>query len=202
MAERQNEGKRPYRMQARAATKAATRERILTTGEAAFDELRFDEITLDEVARRAGVTVQTVIRHFETKEKLFVAVLGHAAVKMAADREVPEGGEPEEVVGTLIDHYEKFGDRLLWVLVQEDRVPALGVLTDLGRQFHSEWCKRAFAPALHGLRGASRERRAAQLVALTDIYVWKVLRRDRGLSVANTKRAILELLVPLVRGHG
>jgi AcrR family transcriptional regulator len=202
MAERQKGGKRPYRMKARAAAAEATRERILEACEAAFTELRFDDLTLGAVAERAGVSVQTVIRHFQTKDNLLVATLGHAAMRMASDREVPAGGEPEEIIGTLFDHYEEFGDRLLWMLAQEDRVPTLGVLANAGRSYHLEWCKRAFEPALRGLRGARRDRRVAQLVALTDIYVWKVLRRDRGLSVAATKLAVLELLEPLARKPG
>ena len=67
----------------------------------------------------------------------------------------------------------------------------------LGRAFHLEWCKEAFAPALKGLRGERRERRAFQFAALTDIYVWKILRRDRGLSPEQTKLAMREMIEPL-----
>ena len=38
----------------------------------------------------------------------------------------------------------------------------------------------------------------AQGVALTDIYIWKLLRRDRGLSRAETERAIVEMLSALM----
>ena len=55
-------------------------------------------------------------------------------------------------------------------------------MTDFGRVFHREWCEALFAPDLKPLRGAKRERRLAQFVAITDIYFWKVLRHDRGLS--------------------
>lgn len=190
--------KRQYRMGARAEAAAATGERILETAEEAFDELPFDELTLAVVAERAGVSVQTIIRRFGGKDGLFLATLQHAGAKMAAGRTVEPSGDPKEIVGVLIDHYEEYGDRVLRTLAQEDRVPTLRVLTDLGRGFHLAWCEQAFAPALNGLRGAKRERRAAQLAAVTDIYVWKVLRRDRQLGVAATKLAILELLEPLL----
>jgi AcrR family transcriptional regulator len=190
--------KRQYRMGARAQATAATKERILEAGGEAFDEFLFDEITLDWIAKRAGVSVQTVLRHFDSKEGLFLATLMHSGAKMAADRDVAPGGDLAEIVGTLVDHYEKFGDRVLWTLAQEDRVATLRILTDLGRTFHLEWCKQAFSPALKGLRGAKRERRIAQFVAGTDIYVWKVLRRDRGLSRPQTKLAMRELLAPLM----
>jgi AcrR family transcriptional regulator len=197
MSEEEASGRRPYKMRARAAATAATKEKILDAGEAAFDELQIDEITLAWVAKQAGVSVQTVIRHFGTKEGLFMGLIQRSGPKMVLDRQVEAGGEVEEIVGVLIDHYERFGNRILRMLSQEERVPDLKVLTDGGRIYHLEWCKQAFYPALKGLRGARRERRAAQLAAVTDIYVWKVLRSDRGLSVAQTKLAIRELIESL-----
>jgi AcrR family transcriptional regulator len=198
MADRDPSGKRPYRMKARAESTAATRQRILEAAQRTFDELLFDELTLAAVAERAGVSVQTVLRHFDSRDGLFTASIQHLAMQLAADRSGEPSGEPEEIVADLVDHYEKFGDRILRGLAQEEREPTLRMLADLGRGFHLQWCKQAFAPALTGLRGAKRERRVAQFVAVTDIYVWKLLRRDRGLSQPQTKVAMLELLEPLL----
>jgi AcrR family transcriptional regulator len=195
-------GRRAYRMRARAEAAAATREKILDAGEAAFDELPVDKVTLASVAKRAGVSVQTVLRHFGTKEGLFLGVLLHTGAKMGGDRDVEPGAGVEEVVDVIVDHYERFGFRILRMLAEEDRVPNLQLIVDAGRAYHLEWCKQAFRPALKGLRGARRERRAAQLAAVTDIYVWKILRRDRDLSVAQTKLAIRELLGPLTERPG
>ena len=192
--DRARAGKRSYRMQARAETTAATRGRILEAVEAAFDELLIDEITLAGIARRAGVSVQTVLRHFDSREGLFMATLQHTSERMLSSRGIERSGETGEVVGNLVDHYEEFGDRILRMLSQEDRHAELQMITDLGRAFHVEWCKRAFAPALRGLRGAQRRRRVAQIAALTDVYVWKLLRRDRDLGLAQTKLAICDLI--------
>lgn len=189
--------RRPYKMRARAEAAEKTREKILDATEAAFDELQFDEVTLAAVAKRAGVSVQTVIRHFDSKEGLFLATLVHTGAKMGGDRDVEPGADVKEVVDVLIDHYENFGERILRMLAQEDRVPNVRFLTDLGRVYHLDWCKKAFHPALKGVRGAKRERRAAQFAAVTDIYTWKILRRDRGFSVAQTKLAIRELIEAL-----
>lgn len=195
----ESSGRRPYKMGARAETTAATKTKILEAVEAAFEELQIDEITLGWVAKRAGVSVQTVIRHFRSKEGLFIASVQFSGAKMLEDREVEVGDEVEDIVGALIDHYEKFGRRILRMLSQEDRVPNLKLLADAGRGYHLEWCKGAFRPALKGLRGARRERRAAQLAAVTDIYVWKIFRSDRGFSVAQTKLAICELIEALTQ---
>ncbi|HXR61026.1 MAG TPA: TetR/AcrR family transcriptional regulator [Solirubrobacterales bacterium] len=192
--------KRPYRMKARAKAAEATRKKILDVVEAAFAELFFDEITLSEIAKRAGVSVQTVIRHFESKEGLFLVSYLQTAEKMGADRGPLPIGDPEKIIADLVDHYERFGDRILWMLAQEERESILKHLADAGRVYHLQWCRQAFAPALDELRGKGYERRLAQFVAATDIYVWKLLRRDRGLSKPQTKLAMRELIEPLMKG--
>jgi len=50
-------------MDSRAQAAAATGERILDSAVGTFWELPTDKVSLEEVARRAGVSVQTVIRH-------------------------------------------------------------------------------------------------------------------------------------------
>lgn len=192
--------KRPYQMRARAKTTEATRVRILDAAETTIEELPFDEITLAAVAARADVSVQTVLRHFETRDKLLMASLLHAGSKIPPERQAVPVGDLEEIVDVLTHHYEQFGDRILRLLAQEDREPTARQLTDLGRAFHLEWCNQAFSPMLAGLRGAARERRVAQFVATTDIYVWKLLRYDQGLSRRQTKLALRELLEPLTKG--
>jgi AcrR family transcriptional regulator len=186
-------------MRNRAKAAEATRRKILDAVEIAFEELFYDEITLSEVARRAGVSVQTVLRHFENKEGLFVASYLHTGEKMGADRGPLPFGDTEKIVGELVDHYERFGDRILWLLAQEEREPVLKHLADAGRLYHLQWCRQAFAPALAGLRGKASQRRLAQFVAATDIYVWKLLRRDQDLSKPQTKLAMRELIEPLTK---
>jgi len=184
-------------MRARAETTAATREKILDAAEAVFDEHPIDGLTLAAVAERSGVTVQTILRHFDNRDGLFMAALLQAGMKMRGDRETAPVGDVAQAVGVLVDHYEQFGHRVLRMLAAEERRPSLGPFVDVGRAYHREWCERVFAPALVGLRGARRERRIAQIVAVTDVYVWKLLRRDRELSLRQTKLAICELLGPL-----
>jgi AcrR family transcriptional regulator len=56
------------------ADAARNRARVLEAAEQVFDELGPDAST-EEVARRAGVGIATVFRHFPTKEALLSAVL-------------------------------------------------------------------------------------------------------------------------------
>jgi AcrR family transcriptional regulator len=194
------EVRRPYRMVARADATAATAERILDAAVEAFWELPTDQISLDEVARRAGVTVQTVIRRFGGREGLLGAAVEREWERTRRQRAEAVAGDPVSAVRVLLEHYELIGDRVLKMLADEDRVPALRAIVDRGRALHRDWCARVFAPALTGLRGLERERRLAQFVAVCDVYAWKLLRRDAGLSRRQTELALVELLNPMLEG--
>ena len=68
-----------------------------------------------------------------------------------------------------------------------------------GRALHRDWCRHASSPTtLEPLTGVARERRLAQLVAVCDVYTWKLLRLDAGLSRRQTQIALHELLGPLL----
>jgi AcrR family transcriptional regulator len=195
VSEGEETGKRPYRMGARAESIAATGEKILDAADAVFDQGPIDEFTLNAVAERAEVTVQTILRRFGTRNGLLIATLGRTALRMSRDRTTPTD-DPAAAIDMLVDHYDRFGNRILRLLAAEESNRALQAMVNSGRNYHRRWCEKVFRPALSGLRGAPRERRIAQLVAITDIYTWKILRRDRDLSNKQTKLAIWELLEP------
>jgi AcrR family transcriptional regulator len=193
-------GKRRYQMAARARTAAATRSSIAGAWLALSHELDYDEIMLDVVAARAGVTVQTVIRHFGSKEELFITVAREVAAEEEARRAESPIGDVARAVQAVVGHYERIGDIVLRLLGQENRFPAIREMTDEGRRIHYEWIERAFAPFLADSKGAERHRRRAQLIALTDVYTWKLLRRDLGLSRRQTQAAMAEMVNALLKG--
>jgi AcrR family transcriptional regulator len=191
-------GRRAYRMTARAEAAAATGERVLDAMLALFDERSIDQITLEDVARRSGVTVQTVIRRFGGKDALVVALVERQLARVKSQRDQAPAGDVARAVEVLVDHYEEHGERAMRLLSEEKRDPAIARIADQGRALHAAWCARIFEPALGRLRGSERERRFAQLIAVCDVYMWKLLRRDRGLSRRQTELAIAELLRPLM----
>jgi AcrR family transcriptional regulator len=186
-------------MDARAEAAAATAERIVDAAIELFWEQPTDQIRLDEVAARAGVTVQTVIRRFGGREGLFEAAASREQERVRQTRGVVTPGDVPGAVANHVDHYEALGDRVLRMLADEDRFLALRDVVAQGRTLHREWCRAAFAPFLTGLVGVERDRRLAQLVAVCDVYTWKVLRRDCGLSRAQTATAITEMLAPFTK---
>jgi AcrR family transcriptional regulator len=192
--------RRPYRMVARAESAAATGERILDATVEAFWEMPGEQISLEEVARRAGVSVQTVIRRFGGRDGLLTAAGEREAARVSEQRAQAPVGDAPGAVRILVDHYEETGDRVLKLLAEEERVPKLREILDRGRELHRRWCARVFAPALSGRTGVVRERRLAQLVAVCDVYTWKLLRRDAVLSRRQTELAMVELLEPILKG--
>ena len=190
---------RRYRMVARAEAAAATGERILDAAVEAFWESPAD-VSLGEVARRAGVSVQTVIRHFGGRDGLTAAAVEREVQRVGEQRGQAPVDDAAGAVRVLVDHYEEMGDRVLKMLAEEERVPGLRAIADRGREAHRRSCARVFAGALRGLDGVERQRRLAQLVAICDVYTWKLLRRDSGLSRRQTELAMVELLEPILEG--
>ena len=194
-------GKRRYRMTARAEAAAATRQAIVDAYLAVIVDRDYDEITLESVAERAGVTVQTVIRRFGSKEELFATVARETAAEEAALRAEAIPGDVRAAVRSLVVRYERIGDVVLRVLGQEDRFPALREVTDAGRKIHYGWVERAFSPFLETMTPALRRRRRGQLVALTDIFTWRLLRRDLGFGQRQTELAMTEMVNALLTGE-
>lgn len=194
--------RRPYRMVARADSAAQTGERILDATVEVFWERPAAEVSLEEIARRAGVTVQTVIRRFGGRDGVFAAAGARESERIRRQRDSASVGDVAGAVRTLMVHYEELGDRVLKLLAEERAVPALEQVAADGRRLHRRWCERTFAPALTGRSGVERARRLAQLVAVCDVYTWKLLRRDAALSLRQTELAVIELLGPLTEGAG
>lgn len=187
-------------MTARAASALATADRILDAAVEVFWERPSDQVSLDEVAARASVSVQTVIRRFGGKEGLFAAAAMRETAAVRDQRAQAPVGDVAEAVRVLLDHYEVFGDRVLKIVAEQDRVPALRQIVDGGRIVHRQWCGRVFAAELGDRVGVARERLLAQLIAVCDVYMWKLLRRDAKLSRVQAELALVELLTPLLAG--
>ena len=181
---------RPYRMRARAQAAEATAAAIIAAARVLFAERAYDEVSLPAIAERAGVTVQTVLRRFGSKEDLFAAAARERSDQIRADREAAPAGD----VWHLVAHYERWGDEQAHLLAQEARVPAIRAITDAGRRYHRDWIARAYAPALNKLPPATRRRKLAQLTVVTDLATWRLLRHELGLGQDQTAAAIGELV--------
>lgn len=184
---------RAYRMSARADAVAQTRRRIL---QAAFDltnEKLSLEIVLSEVAERADVSVQTILRHFGTRDGLFEAIAAFARDQIVEERAAPVG-DIGAAVQVIFDHYEMRGDMVLRLLGQEFSDARVRAVTEQGRHTHREWVEQVFAPQLAGRTDAARDELVDLLVIATDVYTWKLLRRDRGLDRGRAQSRVTHLI--------
>ena len=182
----------------RAQSTDRTRAAILDAATRIFWEEPARELTLDAIARSAGVTVQTVIRHFGGRDGVFEAAVEREMGRVEDERDPSTVSAPEQAVRQVVAHYERLGDNAIRLLAEEHRSPTVASLTAQGRAWHRSWCEQVFAATLSRLRGSARRRRLAQLVAVCDVYTWKLLRRDARLDRKSTELAILELLTPLL----
>jgi AcrR family transcriptional regulator len=188
---------RSYVMRARADTVADTRQRIL---QAAFDlsgERMSLEIVLGDIADRAGVSVQTILRHFGSREALFDAVGEFARSQVVAERATPAGDIPAAVT-VIFSHYEARGDAVLRLLAQEFWDERAGQVTERGRRMHRDWVRTVFEPQLDTRPAADREALTDLLVVATDVYTWKLLRRDRKLDRAAAERRVRDMINALL----
>jgi AcrR family transcriptional regulator len=184
-------------MSTRAAAVELTRERILHTACDAFMHGWYDDVTLRNIAADADVALQTLVNHFGTKEVLFGAAAERISDAISRLRWTVAVGDLDGAATTLVDDYERTGDFTLRTLAIEERAPVVQPLIARGRRGHQEWVEHIFAVALAGLRGVDRRRRVAQLVVATDVFTWKLLRRDKGLSRDQSITAIRELVEAL-----
>ena len=130
--------RRPYVMRARAESAQGTRQRIL---EATADELwerRVSEVRLEDIAARADVTVQTVLRIFRGKRNLFDAALILLRDRILTQRESATPGDVGGNVSALFDHYERMGDFVIRNLAEESAIPELKAWLDQGRKAHRQ----------------------------------------------------------------
>lgn len=182
---------RSYTMRARAESTSKTRERILDAVIALSEERLSVEIVLDDVAARAGVSVQTVLRHFGSRQGLFVQAQARQVAQVRAERATPVG-DAASAVRIIVAFYDRLGEWSLRLQAQEHSDELSRQTVELGRRVHREWVEEVFAPQLAGQR--DRKELVDLLVVATDVLTWKILRRDGGMDRSTTCKRMLRLV--------
>lgn len=186
-------------MTTRAAAAERTGERILDAMLERYAELPYDRVRLEDVARDAGVTVQTVIRRFGTKHGLLAAAIEREASRLVADRAAAMGLGAQATISALVRFYEHHGALILKMYAEAHQAPGVPELAARSRAYHVTWCREVFSEALGNTSDApTRKRRLAQVVAICDATTWRILRFDGHLSPEQTEQALLEMLLPLL----
>ncbi|HEV3045847.1 MAG TPA: TetR/AcrR family transcriptional regulator [Solirubrobacteraceae bacterium] len=193
-------GPRPYKKAARALGEQRTREALLDAADEEFYEGRWRKTSLEKLAAKAGVTKQTLLRHFESKEGLLLQALVRGYSDVHDQRWSAPAGDLEGTVENLLDHYEDWGKRSLligrWL---EEGNPLLAKLSQAARQVHYEWVEHAFAPWLTPLAPGIRRRRRDALIAICDVHTWWLLSHDLGLDRAAVRATLTDAIEGIVR---
>jgi AcrR family transcriptional regulator len=182
-------------MTSRADATAATRDRILRAAQQLFFDQWYEDVTLSAIAAAAGVSHQTVLNHFESKEGVALATAEVVERETLDQRAAAVPGDVEGALHALVGEYERFGDANARWAASADRLEGLARMLDVGRAHHRAWLERIFDSGLPR-RPDDRRRAVDALHAATDVYTWKLLRRDLHLGRDETEQT----MAALVRG--
>ena len=183
-------------MGARAEAAEQTRVRIMEAAVTLFTDRDPEAVTLEAIAAQAGVTLQTVLRRFGSKDGLFEATVAHKSAEVMQARQPERADDPAAAVRALCSSYAELGQRNWRMLRYEAQSPALHMALVNARALHRRWLEQSFA-ALLPRRGAERERRLDALFSVTDFYQWKLWHMDLGRSPAETEAIMLGLVQTL-----
>ncbi len=176
-------------------TPASTRRRVRAID--AFIDLVLEgnlPPTTEQVAERAGISMATLFRYFETLD-----VMRRDAAVRTLERfpllHVSDVGE-----GPLRERVERFAATrvALWekvhLLAQLQRSivlqdPGAAEMVDFVRGVMADEVRKHFAPELQGLTSAQRDDAVALVASLTSVESWEQFRNTYGRSPLQTRRA-------------
>ena len=191
--------RRPYRMVRRLRQAEATAERLLDAAWARFSTTPYESVRLSDIAKDAGVSVQTVHLRFGTKEELFTTAFRRWMEEQGRSRESARIGDVDDIIRVLYDNYDDQGEIGLRMIAQEDRITAIRQDTDAGRRWHRHWVGEMFAPFL--AQTATRRARSDlhdALIVACDILTWRLLRIEMGHTTADARRIAVGMISALV----
>ncbi len=190
---------RGYVKVARAEAEEQTRAALLDAADQAFLSGPWEQASLEAIAGAAGVTKQTLLRHFGSKNGLLEQTLLRAFDEVEEQRFGVPTNDIAGAVENLLEHYEIRGGRAM----RSSNLDMEGPLADLGRrarQFHYDWVDLAFGAWLGAAPRSERGRLRAALIAVCDVQTWGILSHDLKLSRADV-RATLILTISRLLGE-
>lgn len=192
-------GVRPYNQVTRAQAQQRTRDALLDAADRALFSGHWEQASLDAIATRAGVTKQTLLRHFGSKDGLLEQGALRAYTRVRNERWAAPSGDTAAAVDNLLDHYEQWGERSLLIGGIQSGGEVIEELGRKARQLHYDWVEHAFGPSLDRFPGELRTRRRAAVIALCDVHTWWLFSRDLGLARPEVRATLIQAIEGLVR---
>jgi AcrR family transcriptional regulator len=182
--------RRTYVKVARAEAQDQTRLALLDAADQAFLSGPWEQASLEGIALAAGVTKQTLLRHFGSKHGLLEQLMLRAFDEVREQRLGVPINDIAGAVDNLLEHYEIRGGRAM----RSSNFEMDGPLADLGRrarQFHYDWVELAFGAWLAAARPAERQRLRAALIAVCDVQTWWILSHELELPRAEVRATLI-----------
>ena len=181
-----NEEKRSYNNSNRLVEAEQTKLGIMKAFGRLWTRYSIKDITLTMISEEANVTTRTILRKFGSKEELINESLSFDPAGISADREGAKVGDVDEILKNLLSNYEAIGDAAIRTIHLEPELDIARKIGAKGRILHRDWCTRMFAPYLPERQSTDFEIQLASFIAATEIYLWKLLRKDLNLSKEKT----------------
>src|SRR5579884_2110184 len=181
---------RAYTKVARAEAEERTRTALIDAADDAFFSGPWEQASLESIAQAAGVTKQTLLRHFGSKDGLLEQTLRRAGAQVEKQRlSAPTDAIPA-AVDNLLDHYEQRGGRAMRS-TNFDHDGPLAEVAQMARQFHYDWVEHAFGRWLSKATPTQRPRLRSALIAICDVQTWWILAHDLSLSRAEVRSTLI-----------
>ena len=188
---------RKYEMTRRGAAVEQTRARIVAATVAAHRELGIGATSWDEIARRAGVGVGTVYRHFPSLDQLLPACGAVIARTLALPAAEDAGNlfagasgtraRIERLVAEVFGIYERGAPFIGNIRRERHQLPQL-------EDFHQQIEDTLDALAREALQPFTSSRQADQVVrALIDLPTWRAF-TDRGFTTRQATKIVSRLI--------
>ena len=159
-----------------------TRQRIFSAVHELLREQWLQDLTTQNIAVAAGVSVQSLYRHFGSLEKLITCALDEVQLIDAPFPTVPQQLSLADILDGLAAYYESHGPFIRKLKSQADRQPQLAVQWQQLQIRHREWVQANFEIFLQSLYPGQRQGLADQITCLTSIDFWAVYRLELGRS--------------------
>ncbi|NTW44838.1 MAG: TetR/AcrR family transcriptional regulator [Anaerolineaceae bacterium] len=170
--------KKPYSATIQMEIKTHTNQRILAAVKALTLDFWLDEITLFQIAEKANVSIQTLFRHFGSREQLIQHAVNLISADILSQHAIPDEVSVQSIVSNLNEYYDLNGLFIIRLRSQAARLAEFEDFQVGWQNSHHQWIQNSFAIYLQALTTISQNELADTLFGLTDVHFWYVYHHE------------------------
>lgn len=180
---------------------AITRQRILLAVQTLFNEMWLADISIQAVATQANVSVQSIYRHFDSREGLIDQFLEELVVSGEKYPIEASPGNIYAIVNNLMSYYHRHANMLLRIQMQAQQSAKLEACWENIQNSHLNWVRANFAVYLESLSRQRQIDMEDQLIWLTDITCWRVYCQELGRSAQELEQSMTHVLRAFLQSY-